>query len=68
MIYVNELPSSILSMETSMRLLPLVCAVTADKQPASFKGRMIPGKEAAKGARMSTGRFPAPAYGKAQRV
>jgi hypothetical protein len=66
MIYINDIPSAILSMETEQRLLQLGCAVTAGKTTASSAGRMSRRAKAKQSALSGGGRAFAIAYGKAQ--
>lgn len=68
MTYTNDLPSNILSMETSMRLHQLGCAVTAGKETASPAEQKSRGKAAAMSAFTAIGHIPAQAFGKAQRA
>lgn len=66
MTYTNDLPSSLLKLETEQRLSQLGCAVTAGKSTVSFAGRMPRREKESKSARSSGGQMFATALSKAQ--
>ena len=66
MIYTNDLPSGILTLETEQRLRQLGCAVTAGKNAPASALRMPRSGKAKKAALSGGGIAFVPVYGKAQ--
>ena len=68
MIYTNDLPSGILTLETEQRLHQLGCAVTAGQTATGIRERNPRAKDAGKRTRQGGTRAFALVYGKAASV